>query len=68
MGFVTVPLMPIAQVSMFGLFVNMVLMLVCGLAPFKQYTIPKLEFVVMLLSKLIVTVKEAVEDYRLLEL
>ena len=68
MGFVTVPLMPIAQVFMLGLFVNMVLMLVSGLAPFKQYTIPKLEFVVMLLSKLIVTVKEAVEDYRLLEL
>ena len=68
MGFVTVPLMPIAQVFMLGLFVNMVLMLVCGLAPFKQYTIPKLEFVVMLLSKLIVTLKEDVEDYRLLEL
>ena len=68
MGFVTVPLMPLAQVFMLGLFVNMVLMLVCGLAPFKQYTIPKLEFVVMLLSKLIVTLKEDVEDYRLLEL
>ena len=68
MGFVTVPLMPIAQVFMLGLFVNMVLMVVCGLAPFKQYTIPKLEFVVMLLSKLIVTLKEDVEDYRLLEL
>ena len=32
-----------------------------GLAPFKPYTIPRLEFVVMLLSKLIVTVEEAVE-------
>ena len=32
MGSVTVPAMTIVQVFMFGLFVNMVLMLVCGQA------------------------------------
>lgn len=67
MGSVTAPLMPIIQVIMLGLFVNMGVKVSlwaskCWQAPSKSYTIPRLESLsCQLLSKLIVTAKEAVE-------
>ena len=55
MGSVTAQLMPIVQVFTLGLFVNMGLRLVCGQVNVGWHHLS------LLLSKLIVTVKEAVE-------